>query len=58
MDGQCDLGICFPYIHKVYFIGSLYFKFLSTSGDFCYQLLTFVNSLDPDQALQNVGPMQ
>ena len=26
------------------------------SGDFCHLLITFANSLDPDQALQNVGP--
>ena len=27
-----------------------------TSGDFCCLLITFANSLDPDQARQNVGP--
>ena len=27
-----------------------------TSGDFCHLLITFANSLDPDQAIQNVGP--
>ena len=26
------------------------------SGDFCSLLITFANSLDPDQARQNVGP--
>ena len=26
------------------------------SSDFCRLLISFVNSLDPDQALQNVGP--
>ena len=26
------------------------------SGDFCRLLITFANSLDPDQARQNVGP--
>ena len=26
------------------------------SGDFCCLLITFANSLDPDQARQNVGP--
>ena len=26
------------------------------SGDFCHLLITFANSLDPDQARQNVGP--
>ena len=26
------------------------------SGDFCLLLITFANSLDPDQDRQNVGP--
>ena len=26
------------------------------SGDFCCQLITFANSLDPDQDRQHVGP--
>ena len=26
------------------------------SGDFCRLLITFANSLDPDQEQQNVGP--
>ena len=26
------------------------------SGDFCHLLINFVNSLDPDQEDQNVGP--
>ena len=34
----------------------LYLTLLSTSGDFCHLLITFANSLDPDQAQQNVGP--
>ena len=29
---------------------------LPASGDFCHLLITFANSLDPDQARQNVGP--
>ena len=29
---------------------------LPTSGDFCHLLITFANSLDPDQAGQNIGP--
>ena len=29
---------------------------LPTRGDFCCQLITFANSLDPDQARPNVGP--
>ena len=31
------------------------FNSLPTSGDFCHLLITFANSLDPDQARQNVG---
>ena len=27
------------------------------SGDLCLLLITFANSLDPDQARQNVGPV-
>ena len=29
---------------------------LPASGNFCNLLITFVNSLDPDQAQQNTGP--
>ena len=29
---------------------------LPASGNFCNLLITFANSLDPDQARQNVGP--
>ena len=32
------------------------FLFFPTSGDFCNLLIIFANSLDPDQAQQNVGP--
>ena len=32
------------------------FNSLSPRGDFCCLLITFTNSLDPDQARQNVGP--
>ena len=35
---------------------SLVFKSLLARGDFCCLLITFANSLDPDQAQQNVGP--
>ena len=42
-------------------LGSLYnctciFNAFPASGDFCSLLLTFVNSLVPDQDRQNVGP--
>ena len=32
------------------------FHSLPARGDFCCLLITFANSLDPDQARQNVGP--
>ena len=32
------------------------FNSFPTSRDFCRLLITFANSLDPDQARQNVGP--
>ena len=32
------------------------FNSLPASGNFCHLLITFANSLDPDQACQNVGP--
>ena len=32
------------------------FNSLPASSDFCHLLITFANSLDPDQARHNVGP--
>ena len=32
------------------------FKSFLASGHFCHLLITFANSLDPDQDQQNVGP--
>ena len=32
----------------------LYLTHLPVSGNFCHQLITFANSLDPDQAGENV----
>ena len=32
------------------------FNFLPASDNFCNLLITVINSLDPDQAGQNVGP--
>ena len=37
------------------FISIAIFISFHASGDFCRLLLTFANSLDPDQARQNVG---
>ena len=34
----------------------LFFNSLPASGHFCHLLKTFAKSLEPDQALQNVGP--
>ena len=32
------------------------FNSLPAGGDFCRLLINFANTLDPDQARQNVGP--
>ena len=32
------------------------FNSLPAGGNFCHLLITFANSLDPDQAQQNIGP--
>ena len=39
-------------------VSTSYFLFnsLPARGDFCCLLIMFTNSLDPDQARQNVGP--
>ena len=39
-------------------VSTSYFVFYSlpTRGDFCCLLINFANSLNPDQARQNVGP--
>ena len=42
-------------MHKVHFFEGNFLNSLSTSGDSCCLLLTFVNNLDPDQAQQNDG---
>ena len=34
----------------------LNFNSLAANGDFCRLLITFANSLDPDQDRQKVGP--
>ena len=39
------------FAHRVVTVNSF-----PTSGDFCHLLISFSNSLDPDQARQNVGP--
>ena len=36
-------------------INLLFLTFFSASREFCYLLITLANSLDPDQARQNVG---
>ena len=35
--------------------GVVYLNAFPATGDFCRLLITFANSLDPDQARQNVG---
>ena len=41
---------------KVVSTSSFVFNSLLSRGDFCCLLITFANSLDPDQASQNVEP--
>ena len=41
---------------KVVSTSCFVFNCLPARGDFCCLLITFVNSLDLDQARQNVGP--
>ena len=41
---------------KVVSTSCFVFNSLSTRDDSCCLLITFANSLDPDQARQNVGP--
>ena len=40
-------------IRKIF---TFWFNSFPASGNFCPLLITFANSLDPDQAWQNVGP--
>ena len=42
--------------HKVVSTSCFVFNSLPARDDFCGLLITFANSLDPDQARQNVGP--
>ena len=41
---------------KVVSTSCFVFNLFPARGDFCCLLITFANSLDPDQARQNVGP--
>ena len=50
--GQDDLNL--DILHM--FEGTFSLNSLLASGDFCRLLIIFANSLDPDQARQNVGP--
>ena len=46
----------FNFSQKIVSTSCFVFNFLPTSDDICCLLITFANSLDPDQAQQNVGP--
>ena len=46
---------CFKNLTVSGLVPSLVSNFLA-SGDFCCLLITFANSLDPDQDRQDVGP--
>ena len=51
-----EVDISQGFSQKVVSIMCSVFNSLPASGDLCYLLITFSNSLDPDQARQNVGP--
>ena len=58
---HCLLRTIYP--NTYYYYGSfskailiVTFTSLPTNGDFYHLLIIFANSLDPDQARQNVGP--
>ena len=60
LHGVCDGGVGRGY-HACLLGSSKSFKMygknsLPPSGEFCSLLITFANSLDPDQESQNVGP--
>ena len=42
--------------NNLYFYILYQYLILAASGEFCHLLTIFANSLDPDQARQNVGP--
>ena len=50
----CDF--LFAFLHSKSFLKGANLNSFPASGDFCPLLITFANSLDPDQAQQNVGP--
>ena len=51
---EIDFSQCFS--QKVVSTSCFVFNSLPTRGDFSCLLITFANSLDPDQARQSVGP--
>ena len=51
-----ETGFSQGYSQKVVSTSCPVFNSLPASGDFCHLLIAFANSLDPDQARQNVGP--
>ena len=51
-----EIDFCQGFSQKVVSTSCSVFKSMPASGDFRHLLITFANSLDPDQAGQNVGP--
>ena len=56
LQGICDRARCGKGVSCMHSWESQELKCLPHSGEFCHLLITFANSLDPDQEPQNVGP--
>ena len=52
---EINFSQCFS--QKVVSTSCFEFNSLHARGEFCCLLITFANSLEPDQARQNVGPV-
>ena len=50
-----EINLSQGFSQKVVLTSCFVLNCLSARGDFCYLLLTFANSLDPDQARHNLG---
>ena len=53
---QIEINFIQGLSQKVVSTSCFVFNSLPAKGDFCCLLITFANSLDPDQARQNVRP--
>ena len=51
-----EIDFCQSFSQNVVSTSCFVFNSLPASGNFCHLLITFTNSLDPDQARHFVGP--